>query len=92
MTCHFKDGKYKQPQKCITPNCRSKIFQPDRSSARTVDWQRIRFIYLCFQSQCRLQEQLDKKDPGRVPRTVEIDLTEDLVDSCVPGFIYRLKY
>jgi DNA helicase MCM8 len=28
---------------------------------------------------------VDKKDPGRVPRTVECELTEDLVDSCVPG-------
>jgi DNA helicase MCM8 len=42
-----------------------------------VDWQRI-----------RLQEQLsDSFDSGRVPRTVECELTEDLVGSCVPGDI-----
>ncbi len=43
----------------------------------TIDWQRI-----------RLQEQLvDDHDSGRVPRTCEVELTEDLVDKCVPGDI-----
>ncbi len=28
---------------------------------------------------------MDKKGPGRVPRTIECDLKEVLVDSCVPG-------
>lgn len=26
-----------------------------------------------------------QREGGRVPRTVEVELTEDLVDSCVPG-------
>jgi DNA helicase MCM8 len=38
----------------------------------------------------RIQEQLDRKDPGRVPRTVECELTEDLVDSCIPGDLVTL--
>ena len=25
------------------------------------------------------------QDPGRIPRTIECELTQDLVDSCVPG-------
>jgi DNA helicase MCM8 len=50
-------------------------FTPKRDTAVTVDWQRI-----------RLQEHLaDDAESGRVPRTVECELTEDLVDSCVPG-------
>jgi DNA helicase MCM8 len=27
----------------------------------------------------------DNREAGRIPRTVECDLTADLVDSCVPG-------
>eukprot|EP01117_Protostelium_nocturnum_P012324 TRINITY_DN4538_c0_g1_i1.p1 TRINITY_DN4538_c0_g1~~TRINITY_DN4538_c0_g1_i1.p1 ORF type:complete len:594 (+),score=185.27 TRINITY_DN4538_c0_g1_i1:244-1782(+) len=70
----FKDGKYKLPEKCDTQGCKSKTFTPDFNTAITIDSQRI-----------KLQEQMDRKEPGRVPRTVEIELTNDLVDSCVPG-------
>lgn len=35
----------------------------------------------------RLQELLKSEDheEGRVPRTVECELTQDLVDACIPG-------
>lgn len=35
----------------------------------------------------RIQELLRSEDheEGRVPRTVECELTEDLVDACIPG-------
>jgi DNA helicase MCM8 len=33
----------------------------------------------------RIQESTDRKDPGRIPRTIDCDLVADLVDSCVPG-------
>lgn len=35
----------------------------------------------------RIQELLKSEDheEGRVPRTVECELTEDLVDACIPG-------
>jgi DNA helicase MCM8 len=74
FTCYFQDGKFKNPIKCPGSNCKNKIFEPIYSTSRTADWQRI-----------RIQEQVDKKDPGRVPRTVECELNEDLVDSCIPG-------
>lgn len=37
----------------------------------------------------RLQELLKSEhhEEGRVPRTVECELTEDLVDACIPGDI-----
>ncbi|KAJ3209863.1 DNA replication licensing factor mcm8 [Entophlyctis luteolus] len=47
-----------------------------------VDWQKI-----------RIQEKLpdDQKDSGRIPRTVECELTEDLVDTVVPGDVVFLS-
>ena len=72
--CHFPDGKYKYPSKCSASGCRAKNFLPLHSTAVTVDWQQI-----------RVQETMDRKDPGRVPRTIEVELTESLVDTCLPG-------
>jgi DNA helicase MCM8 len=82
----FPDGRWKVPTKCnyssSDGNCRSKIFIPDRRSADCVDWQRI-----------RIQEIItDYKDSGRIPRTIECELTEDLVGICVPGFINSFIY
>lgn len=36
---------------------------------------------------CRLQERAsdDHRETGRIPRTIDCELTADLVDSCVPG-------
>jgi DNA helicase MCM8 len=43
--------------------CRSRAFTPDRSSARCIDWQKL-----------RLQELLgaDQQQQGKVPRSVEV--------------------
>ncbi|XP_071453404.1 DNA helicase MCM8 [Hetaerina americana] len=78
------EGVFTQPHKCITNACRSKTFSPQRSSplTQTVNWQSV-----------RLQEILgdDQREGGRVPRTVECELTEDLVDSCVPGDVVTIS-
>lgn len=72
------EGVFSQPTKCITGGCRAKSFTPLHSSpfTQTVNWQCV-----------RLQEILadDQREGGRVPRTVECELTEDLLDSCIPG-------
>ena len=69
----FPDGKFKAPIKCIAPGCKSRVMIPNRSSPNssvTNDWQKI-----------RLQEKLsiDQIDAGRVPRSIECELTRDLV-------------
>jgi DNA replicative helicase MCM subunit Mcm2 (Cdc46/Mcm family) len=71
---HLPDGKYEPPSSCL--GCKSKSLVPDRSTAVTVDWQRV-----------RLQEIVtdDSREEGRMPRTIECELSEDLVDHCVPG-------
>lgn len=64
---------------------------PDRTTARTVDWQKIRSagyrrLEVFCDWDCRVQEILgdDEGDSGRIPRTVEVELTDSLVDCCVP--------
>lgn len=83
----FRDGKFSYPSKCANNGCRAKTyfvcfvshvallpthkaptrFKPDFTNASVVDWQKI-----------RLQEQSmdDARDEGRVPRTIECELTE----------------
>ncbi|KAG5857422.1 hypothetical protein ANANG_G00019300 [Anguilla anguilla] len=72
------DGKFATPTKCLQAECHGRSFTPNRSSpfTLTVDWQSI-----------KIQEQIsdDQREAGRIPRTVECELTQDLVDSCVPG-------
>ncbi|PSN44603.1 DNA helicase MCM8 [Blattella germanica] len=85
-TCHAvqcvkqPEGYFTHPSKCITDGCRAKFFTQLHSSpfTQTVNWQSV-----------RLQEIVadDQREGGRVPRTVECELTEDLLDSCVPGDI-----
>ncbi|XP_024038040.1 probable DNA helicase MCM8 [Citrus clementina] len=72
----FPEGKFSPPLVCTLHGCKSKTFTPIRASARKIDFQKI-----------RLQELLKCQDheEGRVPRTVECELSEDLVDVCIPG-------
>ncbi|EOY07748.1 Minichromosome maintenance 8 [Theobroma cacao] len=72
----FPDGKFSPPSTCTLHGCKSRTFKPIRSSAQAIDFQKI-----------RLQELLkfEEHEEGRVPRTVECELTEDLVDLCIPG-------
>ncbi|XP_031268309.1 probable DNA helicase MCM8 isoform X1 [Pistacia vera] len=72
----FPEGKFSPPMSCTLHGCKSRTFTPVRSSAQKIDFQKI-----------RLQELLKPEDheEGRVPRTVECELSEDLVDACIPG-------
>ncbi|KAK2523224.1 DNA helicase MCM8 [Columba livia] len=72
------DGKYTLPTKCVIPECRGRSFTPDRSSplTTTVDWQSVKVQELMSD---------DQREAGRIPRTIECELVQDLVDSCVPG-------
>ena len=73
-------GKFESPTKCID-KCRSRSFEPDRSSAQTIDLQRIKIQELSD----------DAAEAGRVPRSVECELTDDLVDMCIPGGSYSVS-
>eukprot|EP00873_Tetraselmis_striata_P017384 jgi/Tetstr1/437648/TSEL_026315.t1 len=68
-TAAFADGKFELPTRCPTLGCRGKSFAPVHSTA------------------VRVQEVVgaDRSDNGRVPRSVEVELRGDLVDSCSAG-------
>ncbi|XP_005096787.1 DNA helicase MCM8 [Aplysia californica] len=74
------DGKYSVPTKCPADECRGRTFFPCRSHKKTetIDWQTIRVQEIMSDSQ---------KEAGRIPRTIDCELTRDLVDSCIPGDI-----
>lgn len=41
----------------------------------------------------KLQESdYEQAEAGRVPRTIEVELTEDLVDTCIPGDIISVSF
>ena len=63
---------------CPTAECRGRSFTPLRSSplTQTIDWQTVRIQEISGD---------DRREAGRIPRTIECELTADLVDSCVPG-------
>ncbi|XP_026418412.1 probable DNA helicase MCM8 isoform X1 [Papaver somniferum] len=72
----FPDGKFTPPAVCTLQGCKSRNFNPIRRTAIQMDFQKI-----------RIQELLksENHEEGRVPRTVECELSEDLVDACLPG-------
>ncbi|KAL6277751.1 hypothetical protein ACE6H2_021352 [Prunus campanulata] len=73
---HISERKFSPPSKCDLDGWKSRNFNPIRSTAQTIDFQKI-----------RIQELLKPGDheDGRVPHTVECELLEDLVDACIPG-------
>ncbi|DAZ99884.1 TPA: hypothetical protein N0F65_008627 [Lagenidium giganteum] len=77
----FPDGKYNPPSKCENSPCRSKTLVPNRSTVDTVDFQKIKI------------QEIENSDagPGRIPRMIEVELYEDLVDSCIPGNVVTIS-
>ncbi|MBN3315226.1 MCM8 helicase, partial [Atractosteus spatula] len=78
QSLELPDGKFTVPTKCPQTDCRSRSFTPNRSSplTLTVDWQTIKVQELMSD---------DQREAGRIPRTIECELSQGLVDSCVPG-------
>ena len=63
-TCRFEDGRYMPPTACPGEGCRSKSFSPLKSTAHTIDWQKIRVqvnhvppcIMFCMQQKSELPD------------------------------------
>ncbi|CAM8913665.1 unnamed protein product [Rhodiola kirilowii] len=73
---NFPDGKFSPPTSCGMQGCKSRTFNPLRSAAQCIDFQKIRVQEI---------QRSENHEEGRVPRTVECELTEDLVDTSIPG-------
>ncbi|XP_033631713.1 DNA helicase MCM8-like [Asterias rubens] len=80
---NLPEGRYILPTKCLAPQCRGRSFLPKQGSAltETVDWQMIKVQEIMMDGQ---------RESGRIPRTVECELTCDLVDDCVPGDVVTI--
>lgn len=78
ITHLFENGRYSVPSKCTTQNCRAKKFSLMRPTARYINVQEM-----------RLQEAQEESTAhaGRTPRQMEVEITNELVDSCRPGDI-----
>lgn len=75
----FIDGRWETPNRCISADCRSRIFNPQKHTAQTSFFQRI-----------RVQEiESDIKDisAGKMPKTIDCEIKDDLIDSCISGDI-----
>ncbi|KAF9980885.1 DNA replication licensing factor mcm8 [Mortierella antarctica] len=84
QTLEFPDARFISPTKCYEKGCRGRQFTPQRGvgyETETVDWQTV-----------RLQEKLpdDRIDSGRVPRTIECEVVNDLVDRVIPGDVVEI--
>ncbi|KAL3929172.1 MAG: hypothetical protein SGPRY_002071 [Prymnesium sp.] len=78
MNQPLQDSKYVPPPSCPSPGCRAKALVPNRASAAVRDYQKIRLQ--------EIPNDTNRKEfYGRVPRSVEVELFDDLVDCCVPG-------
>lgn len=73
-------GKYLEPIRCPGAACRGRRFSPLRSHRQTITVDR---------QTIRVQE-IVQHESGRVPRTIESELTEDLCDCAVPGDVITL--
>lgn len=67
--------------RCPASKCQSRSLDVERRSCSTIDLQRI-----------RVQELNDDSigEVGHVPRSIDVELTHDLVDTVVPGDIVKI--
>ena len=73
----FEDGRFCPPRACAGEGCRSRTFAPSYSEASAMDSQVVRVQ--------EVQGPSGGGDAGNVPRAVECELVENMVDSCSAG-------
>eukprot|EP00920_Eleutheroschizon_duboscqi_P042706 GHVT01101840.1.p1 GENE.GHVT01101840.1~~GHVT01101840.1.p1 ORF type:complete len:599 (-),score=148.82 GHVT01101840.1:56-1852(-) len=101
LTMSCKDGRYDPPSACPTDRCRNRYFAPQRHSASTIDWQRVRLQEDIIASEVdgsdsaadatagdpQQQQQMGLSTSGSNALTIDLELTRSLVDTVVPGDI-----
>lgn len=78
---HCPNFQFKPPMSCMaSAECKSRVFLPDRETATTLDWQRVRLQELSSTGGIA--------DIGGIPRTVDCELDHaDMLDTVIPGDI-----
>eukprot|EP00126_Sphaerothecum_destruens_P012464 Sdes_comp21362_c0_seq1m20003 len=76
----LSEGRFAPLANCPHPSCKGRNLLPHRASPRTktIDWHKIKLQQVSHD---------DSREAGRIPPTIEVDLTADLVDCCIPGDI-----
>jgi len=80
---HFVNGKYKPMIVCNKSECQSKDIIADRASSHKSFFQRVRLQ--------EIDNELKAVTAGKMPKTVECELRDDLVDKCVSGDIIEVS-
>jgi DNA helicase MCM8 len=78
----FIDGKWEAPNRCISMDCRSRIFNPEKHTARTSFYQRLRLQ--------EIESDLKDMNAGKMPKTIDCEIKDDLIDSCISGDIVTI--
>lgn len=76
ISIECSDGRVRMPERC-SDGCRSKSFKADTRSAMTADWQKVRLQELLSVAQ--------QEGQGTAARSLEIELSRDLVNACCCG-------
>ena len=77
----FPDGRYQHPAHCGADGCRSRTLAPNRAAAHCVDWQRVQLQGL---------PRDERGGEGRIPRPMDVELLEDLVEKAPPGQVVTI--
>jgi len=75
----FTDGIFTMPMACDDKTCKSKLFIPDKASAQTILYQRVRIQ--------EINDETTGDTSGRIPKTIDCELKENLVNSVISGDI-----
>lgn len=80
--------RYEQPPGCPASGCRAKQLVPDRRYSTTRDWQKVKIQEAPGGSN---EYEADNSSYGRVPRQMDVELSEGLIDCCVPGDVLEVR-
>lgn len=78
----FIDGKWETPNRCINIDCRSRLFNPEKHTARTSFYQRLKIQ--------EIESDINDITAGKMPKTIECEIKNDLIDSCISGDIVTI--
>lgn len=76
------DGKWETPNRCINIDCRSRVFREEKHTARTSFYQRLKIQ--------EIETDINDINAGKMPKTIECEIKNDLIDSCISGDIVTI--